>query len=66
MIPTEEDLDDGITEENPFSPLYPVFNFDATTLATTVEPAPSSPKPKVKKIKKPVLSFNRQLKRLSL
>lgn len=31
MIPNEGDNDEGLTEEKPFSPLYPVVNFGNAT-----------------------------------
>lgn len=42
MAPLADDNDEGLTEEKPFSPMYPIFNFNGTGAAA---PMPTSDSP---------------------
>lgn len=41
MPSQEAEVDDGIADDKPFSPMYPVYNFNAQTPAEAVQPAQS-------------------------
>ena len=45
MTSSEVDNDDGYSEDKPFSPMYPVFNFGANAQATTMPPQSVDPLP---------------------